>query len=82
MLKLVCDPFLKTGITLATLKLSGTIPVAKELLNKSSNGFEIGFFNIFSSLVGILFGPLALLEFNELMTSSSWSAVVGRDNNL
>jgi len=52
----VYEPFLNTGITLAILKLLGTIPDEKEALNNISNGLDITCFISFSAVTGMLEG--------------------------
>ena len=52
------------GKNLAILNLSGTIPVANELLKTISNGFDITIFISLSVFVGILKGPVAFDTFN------------------
>ncbi len=61
---MICDPFLYIGITLATLNLSGTTPVEIEQLNIHSKGFEMTVANNFKILIGMLFGPVDLEDFN------------------
>ena len=58
--KQVCDPFLKTGMMLASLKSVGTVPVENEVLKRISNGLEITDFRSLSMSMGILKGPTAL----------------------
>ena len=59
------EPFLNTGVTSASLSLVGKIPEAKESLIIIDRGLEIWSLRSFSKLVGILFGPTDLLEFNN-----------------
>ena len=49
----------------------------KDIFIISLKGFENSFFNSFKILVGILFGPLALFVFIELIRSSMFSGTVG-----
>ena len=44
----------------------------------SLKGFENSFLNSFKILVGILFGPLALFVFNELIRSCRSSGTAGK----
>ena len=47
-------PFLKTGITLANLILSGTNPVRKDVLNINGKGSANSHLKIFRIAIGIL----------------------------
>ena len=51
---LVCTPFLKTGVTLAILNKSGTIPVEKEALNIIPRGADITCLGAFKIAAGML----------------------------
>ena len=82
MLRLVCDPFLYIGITFATLKLLGTIPVSKERLNKISEGLTITLFNVCNAFIGILKGPEALPGFNFEISSSISHSLIGERKKL
>lgn len=64
MLKECCEPFLNTGMTLASLKSQGTIPDANEALKMNSSGFETTFCISVKILTGMLEGPTALSDFN------------------
>jgi hypothetical protein len=57
-------------MTLATLNLSGTTPVDNEQLNIHSKGFEMTVTNNFKILIGMLFGPGDLDDFNILISFS------------
>mgnify|MGYP001800144635 CR=1 FL=1 len=59
LLRLIWDPFLKTGMTLANLKQSGTTPFVKDRLNIVSNDFDMRYLISFNIFVGILLGPVA-----------------------
>ena len=58
--------FLKIGVTLASFKGSGKIPVTKDWLMS----LEIG---ILRGIVGILFGSIDFLRFNVLIMFSTSS---------
>ena len=73
---MICDPFLNTGITLASLRLLGTMPVEMEVLKRISNGLEITLLIIFNIETNILKGPVAL-SFLRISFSIS-IAVVGK----
>ena len=76
MFKLVCDPFLNTEITLGILKLLGTMPVEKEVLNKTSRGLDMTVLRIRNIETGILKGPVASPLFNLNIYFSISSALV------
>ena len=65
------------GITFAVLSRFGNMPWLKDRFIISLKGFENSFLNNFKILVGILFGPLALFVFIELIRSSISSGRVG-----
>ena len=48
-------------MTLAVFNRVGKLPVVDERLNKSASWSEISFLGSFSTLVGILYEPVALL---------------------
>ena len=48
-------------MTLAVFQRVGKLPVVNERLNKLESRSEISFLSSFNSLVGILYGPVALL---------------------
>ena len=60
---MICDPFLNTGITLASLKLLGTMPVEMEVLKRISNVLEITLLIIFNIETSIIKGPVAISFF-------------------
>ena len=74
--------FLNTGITLATLKLLGTIPNEKEALNNISNGLDITCFISFSAVIGMLEGPQALPALRLAISISICVAVTGKIKKL
>ena len=74
----VLDPFLKTGMTRATLTLFGTNPEEKEQLNRVASGPELIHFRVFSSFVGTLYGPVALEELRLSILSSISIFVTGK----
>ena len=51
------DPFLWIGITMASLRQSGRVPVYIERLKIFLNGIEMSFLSKFEILTGILLGP-------------------------
>ena len=59
------DPFLWRGIVLASFSLSRNCPVKKESLSSKQIGSDTTDLNNFRSLIGMLKGPDALLEFKE-----------------
>ena len=65
------------GVKFAILNRFGNMPWLKDRFIISLKGFENYFLNNFKILVGILFGPLALLVFTELIRSSVSSGGVG-----
>ena len=65
------------GKTFAILRIFGNTPLLKDIFIISFKGFENSFLNSFKILVGILFGPLALFVFSELVSSSMSSGIVG-----
>ena len=58
---------MKTGIVLATFKRSGCCPVESEILKIMESGEQISSFNKWRILVGMLFGPDALLTLSDAM---------------
>ena len=70
----------KTGTTFAVLSTEGKIPVMKERLNTSENCFGISLFRRNNILLGILFGPEALLELREDIMLIISSVIVGCRN--
>ena len=48
-------------MTLAVFKRVGKLPVVNERLNKLESWSEISFLSSFNTLVGIIYGPVALL---------------------
>ena len=48
-------------MTLAVFNRVGKLPVVNERLNKTASWSEISFLSSFNTLVGILYGPVALL---------------------
>ena len=75
------DPFLWRGIVLASFSLSGNCPVNKESLISKQIGSDTIDLSNFRSLIGMLKGPDALLEFKESIMSSISSFVTGYRNN-
>ena len=69
--------FLKIGITLASSKDSGKIPVTKGWLMSLEIGILVALEYFLRSLAGILFGPTAFLRVNVLIISSDSSGDVG-----
>ena len=75
------DPFLRRGIVSASFSLSGNCPDKKDLLIIKQIGSDTIDLNNFRSLIGMLKGPDALLEFKESLMSSISSFVTGYKNN-
>ena len=48
-------------MALAVCNRVGKLPVVNERLNKTASWLEISFLSSFNTLVGILYGPVALL---------------------
>ena len=71
------SPSLWIGKTFAILRIFGNTPLLKDIFIISFKGFKNSFLNSFKILVGILFGPLALFVFSELVSSSMSSGIVG-----
>ena len=69
--------FSKIGITLASFKDSGKIPVTKDWFMSLEIRILIVLDYYLRSLVGILFRPIDFLRFNILIMSSSSSGDVG-----
>ena len=59
------------------MSIFGNPPWLKDIFIMSLKGFENSFLNSFKILVGILFEPLALFVFVELIRSSMSSGTVG-----
>ena len=66
------------GITFVILSRFGNTPWLKDRFIISLKGFENSFLNNFKILVGMLFGPLVLFVFIELIRSSVSSGRVGK----
>ena len=69
--------FLSTGITLAILKSSGTVPVLKEQLNNNSRGLDKVHLSSLRILIGILKGPTAFPILSSDIIFSISSEVIG-----
>ena len=65
--------FLKIGVTLASFKGSGKIPVTKDWLMSLEIGILIVLEHALRGIVGILFGSIAFLRFNVLIMFSTSS---------
>ena len=65
------------GITFATFRKSGKIPLLKDTLIISLNGSEGSVLNSFNILVGMLLGPKALFGLMQLIKDSMFAGVVG-----
>ena len=70
------------GITFVILSRFGNTPWLKDRFIISLKGFENSFLNNFKILVGMLFGPLVLFVFIELIRSSVSSGRVGKRKNV
>ena len=68
--------FLKNGITLASFKGSGKIPLTKDWLMSLEIGILIVWEYFLRSLVGILFGPIDFLRLDVFNMSSTSSGDV------
>ena len=65
------------GITFATFRKSGNIPLLKDTLIISLNGSESSVLNSFNIFVGMLLGPVALLGLMQLIRDSTSAGGVG-----
>ena len=65
--------FLKIGVTLASFKGSGKIPVTKDWLMSLEIGILIVLEHVLRGIVGILFGSIDFLRFNVLIMFSTSS---------
>ena len=61
------SPFLKIRITFAVFKISGKVPVSKPKLTRQVRGTYNCFWDVFSVLIGRLFGPEALFSWRLLI---------------
>ena len=64
-------------ITFATFRKSGNIPLLKDTLIISLNGSESSVLNSFNIFVGMLLGPIALLDLMQFIRDSASAGVVG-----
>ena len=69
--------FLWLGMTLVVFNTVGKLPVVNERLNKSASFSEISFLSSFNTLVGMLYGPAALLISSDERVSVISSLSVG-----
>ena len=69
--------FLWLGMTSVVFNTVGKPPVVNERLNKSASCSEISFFSGFNTLVGILYGPAALMISSDERVSVISSLSVG-----
>ena len=76
------EPFLKIGMTFASLQLLGTIPVSNEALKMNSGGSETTLFNDFKIYTGRLEGPTAFPDFKLPITVSIFLVEVGDTKKL
>ena len=67
----------KKGMTLAVFNRVGKLPVVNERVDKSASWSEMLFLSNFNTLVGILYGPVALLISNYERISLISSLSVG-----
>ena len=65
------------GITFATFRKSGNIPLLKDTLIISLNGSESSVLNSFNIFVDMLLGSVALLDLIQFIRDSSSAGVVG-----
>lgn len=73
-----CEPFLNTGINLAILRSSGTVPVLKEQLHNNSRGLDKVHLSSLIILLGILKGATAFPILSSDITFSISSEVIGK----
>ena len=74
----VWSSFLNIGITFATFKLSGKLPVENDKFLVSEIGLlRVGWRNNFKNLLGILAGPVDLLLLNYFITNNTLLLFVG-----
>ena len=66
---------------LAVFNRVGKLPVVNERLNKSASWSEMSFLSNFNTLVGILYGPVALLISSDERISLISSLSVGERKN-
>ena len=71
------EPFLCKGMTFASFKSSGNMPVEKDPLTMIHNGSAMRLLRIFNRLIGMLKGPAALPFLRELIMSTISSVVTG-----
>ena len=71
------DPFLNTGITCADFNKLEKIPFSKGLLIIAERGIEISFLIFFRIDMGMLLGPVVLLELSVCIKSDISFGVVG-----
>ena len=64
-------------MTLAVFNRVGKLSVLNQRLNKSANWSEISFLSSFNTLVGILYGPVAVLISSDEIISLISSLSVG-----
>ena len=65
------------GITFATSRKSGNIPLLKDTLIISLNGSESSVLNSFNIFVGMLLGPIALLDLMQFIRDFTSAGAVG-----
>ena len=82
MFKLALDPFLNTGISLASLNRSGTMPVKNEAFKIICKGSDRARLRILRIETGILEGPTALQIFRFDISVSISSGVIGDKKKL
>ena len=63
--------FLWMGITIASFRQSGWVPVLIERLNILLSGFEISFLSICKTFTGMLKGPVHLFNSSDVMRHST-----------
>ena len=76
-MKKVWSSFLNIGITFATFKLSGKLPVENDKFPISDIGLLRVGWNNFKNLLGILAGPVDLLLLNYFITNNTLLLFVG-----
>ena len=70
---------MNTGVTLASLKLLGTVPFEIDALKIVDKGSDIRCFIDCNTEMGMLKGPVAFLAFNLLISSSISFLVIGEN---
>ena len=75
------DSSLRIGMTSAVINRFGKLLVVNEILNELASWSEISFLSSFKYLVGILYGPVALLISSDERISLTSSLSDGKRKN-